>query len=249
MKLTKIKKNLKIISLFKKLKKKYKLVVASNAIRSTVDLCITNLGIKNYVDYSLCNEDILNSKPHPEIYFQVFIKYGIYPNQALIIEDSPYGREAASSSGAKVMPVKDIKDVNLKNIENYLKNDFNKINTITTAWEDDKMNILIPMAGAGKRFAEAGYFFPSPLIEIQNKPMIQWVIDSLNIKGRYIFIIQKEHQEKYNVKSVLNILKPNCKIIELDHVTEGAACTTLLAKEYINNNNPLLIANSDQFIK
>ena len=79
--------------------------------------------------------------------------------------------------------------------------------------------------------------------------MIQWVIDSLNIKGRYIFIIQKEHQEKYNIKSVLNIIQPNCKIVELDHVTEGAACTTLLAKEYINNNDPLVIANSDQFIK
>ena len=46
----------------------------------------------------------------------------------------------------------------------------------------------------------------------------------------YIFIIQKEHQEKYNIKSVLKILQPNCKIIELDHLTEGAACTTLLAK-------------------
>ncbi len=245
----KIKKNPKIISIFKKLKRKYKIVVASNAIRDTVNLCIQNLGIKKLVDLSLSNEDIINSKPHPEIYFKIFIKYGIYPNEALIIEDSPYGREAASSSGAKVMPIKEIKDVNLKNIENYLKNDVNKINTISTAWEDDKMNILIPMAGAGKRFAEAGYFFPKPLIEIQNKPMIQWVIDSLNVKGRYIFIIQKEHQEKFNVKSVLNILQPNCKIIELDHVTEGAACTTLLAKEFINSNKPLIIANSDQFIK
>ena len=244
-----IKKNLQIISLFKKLKKKYKLVIASNAIRPTVNLCIQNLGIKNYVDFSLSNEDIINNKPHPEIYLKIFIKFGIYPNEALIIEDSPYGREAATSSGAKVMPIKYIKEVHLKNIENFLKPEINSINAVSTAWEDDKMNILVPMAGAGKRFLDAGYFFPKPLIEIQNKPMIQWVIDSLNIKGRYIFIIQKEHQEKYNIKSVLNILQPNCKIIELDHMTEGAACTTLLAREYINNNNPLIIANSDQYIK
>jgi len=110
------------------------------------------------------------------------------------------------------------------------------------------MNVLIPMAGAGKRFADAGYILPKPLIKINNKPMIQWVVDSLNLNGNYIFIIQKEHQEKYNIKSVLKVLQPNCKIVELDQLTEGAACTTLLAKEYINNSNPLLIANSDQYI-
>ena len=111
------------------------------------------------------------------------------------------------------------------------------------------MNVLIPMAGAGKRFADAGYIFPKPLIEINNKPMIQWVIESLNLKANYIFIIQKEHQKKYNIRSVLNVLQPNCKIIELDHITEGAACTTLLAKKFINNSDPLIIANSDQYIK
>jgi dTDP-glucose pyrophosphorylase len=110
------------------------------------------------------------------------------------------------------------------------------------------MNVLIPMAGAGKRFADAGYILPKPLIKINNKPMIQWVVDSLNLNGNYIFIIQKEHQEKYNIKSVLKAIQPNCKIVELDQLTEGAACTTLLAKEYINNSNPLLIANSDQYI-
>ena len=110
------------------------------------------------------------------------------------------------------------------------------------------MNVLIPMAGAGKRFANAGYTLPKPLIEVDNKPMIQWVIESLDLEANYIFIIQKEHQEKYNIKNVLKSLQPNCKIVELDKLTEGAACTTLLAKEYINNSDSLIIANSDQFI-
>ena len=105
------------------------------------------------------------------------------------------------------------------------------------------------MAGAGSRFQKAGYIFPKPLIEINNKPMIQIVLDSLNLDGNYTFIVQKEHQLKYNINSVLKILKPNCNIIELDEITEGAACTTLLAKKIINNNHPLIIANSDQFIK
>ena len=61
-------------------------------------------------------------------------------------------------------------------------------------------------------------------------------------------ILKFKNKQKFNLKSVLNILKPNCRIIDLDEVTEGAACTTLLAKKYIDNDKPLMIANSDQFI-
>ena len=79
--------------------------------------------------------------------------------------------------------------------------------------------------------------------------MIQLVIENLNIDANYIFIVQKEHVEKYNIKQMLEILKPGCAVIELDEVTEGAAVTTLLAKEFIDNDSPLLLANSDQYIE
>ena len=79
--------------------------------------------------------------------------------------------------------------------------------------------------------------------------MIQLVIESLGLKGNFIFIVRKEHLEKYNLKSLLNILAPNCKIIPIDKLTEGAACTVLLAENLINNNKPLIISNSDQFIE
>ena len=244
-----INKNKKTISLFKELNKKFKIAVATNAKRRTLDICIKKLGIKKYINFSLSNEDIKNPKPNPEIYLRIFTEFGIYPHEALIVEDSPYGREAAISSGGKLLPVKNLEDLNITNIKKYLKSNQEKKIITNKSWEDENMNILIPMAGAGKRFADAGYIFPKPLIEINNKPMIQWVIESLNIEGKFIFIVQKEHQEKFNIKSVLKILKPNCEIIELDKITEGAACTTLLAKKYINNKNPLIIANSDQFIK
>ncbi|WP_415286510.1 hypothetical protein ABXT46_00230 [Candidatus Pelagibacter sp. Uisw_104] len=78
-----------------------------------------------------------------------------------------------------------------------------------------------------KKIFDAGDIFPKPLLEVDNKPMMQWVLESLNLKANYIFIIQKEHQKKYNIQSVLKILQANCKIIELDQITEGAACTTL----------------------
>jgi len=245
----KIKKNKGLLEIFKFLKKDYKIAVATNAVKSTLNICLKNLGIVKYVDFKLSNNDVKYPKPNPEIYLKIFIHFGIYPSSALIIEDSHYGREAAISSGAKLLPIKNINELSLKRIKLFLNSKNNKTKKKNNiSWIDNKMNVLIPMAGAGKRFSDAGYMFPKPLIEVYNKPMIQLVLESLNLKANFIFIIQKEHQIKYNIKSVLKILKPDCKIIELDHITEGAACTTLLAKKYINNDEPLIIANSDQYI-
>ena len=241
----------KKFNLFKTLNKNYKIGIATNAVKSTLNVCLKQLGIKKFVNFIVSNEDIKNPKPNPEIYFRIFIKFGIYPDEAIILEDSHYGRQAAIHSGGNLIPIKNLSDVTLKNIKYYIKMLNKKTKNISTknVWEDKNLNILIPMAGAGKRFSDAGYIFPKPLIEVDNKPMIQWVIESLNLKGKYIFLILKEHQKKYNIKSTLKILQPNCEIIEIEGVTEGAACTTLLAKKYINNKNPLVIANSDQYIK
>jgi dTDP-glucose pyrophosphorylase len=111
------------------------------------------------------------------------------------------------------------------------------------------MNVLIPMAGAGSRFEKAGFTFPKPLIEVNGKPMIQVVIENMNIDANFIYVVQKSHREKYNLDTLLNLITPNCKVVEVDGITEGAACTALLAKEFINNEQPLFFANSDQFIE
>ena len=120
---------------------------------------------------------------------------------------------------------------------------------VNPKWKDENLNVLIPMAGAGSRFEEAGYALPKPLIDVNGKPMIQVAVENLSIEANYIFIVQKSHKEKYNLDSVLNLIAPNCKIVEVDGITEGAACTTLLAAEYINDDKPLLMANSDQFVE
>ena len=111
------------------------------------------------------------------------------------------------------------------------------------------MNVLIPMAGEGSRFAKAGYTFPKPLIEIFQKPMIQLVVENLSIEAKFIFLVRKEHDQKYNVSSLLKVIAPNCEIVIVDKLTEGAACTTLLAEDYIDKKDPLIIANSDQFLE
>ena len=111
------------------------------------------------------------------------------------------------------------------------------------------MNIVVPMAGAGSRFEKAGYTFPKPLIEVKGQPMIAKVVENLNLQGRYIFLVQKAHFEKYDLKNLLNLIAPGCEIVQIEGLTEGAACTVLKAKELIDNEQPLIISNSDQFIK
>lgn len=111
------------------------------------------------------------------------------------------------------------------------------------------MQVLIPMAGEGKRFKEAGYTFPKPLIEIHSEPMIEWVINNLGYHRSYIFLIRQEHEDKYNISEMLRRLTHDPIIINMDSLTEGAACTTLLAKKFINHKEPLIIANSDQYVQ
>lgn len=224
----------------------FKLVVCSNSIRKTVLVVLAKLGIIQYFDLILSNEDVNSSKPHPEIYWKAMAAIGCLPEETLIIEDSPYGLLAASRSNASVMRVTSPKDITYNNINRYIMN--SKSNDIPK-WKDEKLNVLIPMAGAGSRFEKAGYTFPKPLIEVNGKPMIQIVVENLNLDANYIFVVQKTHREKYNLDTLLNLIAPGCKIIETDGLTEGAACTTLLAKEYINDDNPLFFANSDQYVE
>ncbi len=112
------------------------------------------------------------------------------------------------------------------------------------------LNIVIPMAGRGSRFREVGYALPKPLIPVLGKPMIQVVINNLRPARphRFIFICLQEHLTQYNVERDLKKWSPGCEVVTVDRVTEGAACTVLLAREFINNSDGLMIANSDQWV-
>lgn len=223
----------------------YKVACCSNSIRKTILIVLSKLNIIEYFDLIVSNEDVKNSKPHPEMYWKAMSTMGCLPEEVLIVEDSPYGLLAASRSKASIMRVGSPKEITYSNLNKHLT--IERMNT-TPKWKNDKLNVLIPMAGAGSRFEQAGYTFPKPLIEVKKKPMIQVVVENLNIDANYIFIVQKKHREKYNLDTLLNLIAPGCRIVEVDGVTEGAACTALLAKDYINNEGPLFFANSDQFV-
>ena len=238
----------RIINVLSKLKNDgYTIAVASNSIRDSVKITLLKLGFLEYIDFYLSNEDVRHPKPHPEIYLRAIIESSVSPKETLIIEDSIVGRKAANESGAYLMGINNPTDIIYENIIKYI----NSINSSyrKPKWQGGKMNVLIPMAGAGSRFEKAGYTFPKPLIDVRGKPMIQWVVDNLNVEAKYIFIVQQSHFEKYNLKETLSNFCPNNEIIQIDGITEGAACTTLLAKQYIDKDEPLIIANSDQFVE
>lgn len=112
------------------------------------------------------------------------------------------------------------------------------------------ITIVVPMAGRGSRFAVAGYERPKPLIEIRGHAMIEIVIANLRPSEphRFVFIAQREHDEAYGLREHLEHWAPGCELVLLDGVTEGAACTVLAAADHIAPEDPLMIANSDQWV-
>ena len=222
----------------------YAIGVCTNSIRRTALTALAKTDLMEHCSIVLSNNDVRNGKPHPEMYWKAMSMMSVLPEETLIIEDSPPGLLAASRSRAKYIRVANPYEVTCDRVFPHLQGE-----PMNKKWTDEKLNVLIPMAGAGSRFAKAGYTFPKPLIDVNGKPMIQVVVENLGLEANYIFVVQKDHREKYHLDTMLNLIAPNCKIVEVDGITEGAACTALLAKEHIDNNNPLFFANSDQYVE
>ncbi|KTC97851.1 HAD-IA family hydrolase [Legionella erythra] len=234
-----------ITALFQRLKADgLKIYVCSNSIRETIKLVLLKMGLMQYVDYFISNQDVLSAKPHPEMYWLAMMKEKVLPKETLIVEDSYVGRTAALSSGANLCAVKSPAEVSISKIYQDMQR-----RVQSAKWHDDSLNVVIPMSGAGSRFVNAGFTFPKPLISIGDKPMIQLAVENLNVQANFIFIVRRDHYEAYHLESLLKIIAPGCKIIITEGITEGACCSTLLAADHIDNDAPLLIANSDQYVE
>ena len=112
------------------------------------------------------------------------------------------------------------------------------------------LNIVLPIAGRGSRFAVAGYAQPKPLIPVHGQPMIAAVVRNVRPREahRFIFVALAEHLKHAGMRDALTQVAPGCVIVPVDTVTDGAACTVLLAKDFINSDEPLMLANSDQWV-
>lgn len=110
-------------------------------------------------------------------------------------------------------------------------------------------NIVIPAAGAGSRFVQAGYKLPKPFIDVGGKPMIERVLNNLNVDDAdFTLIVQQEHRRMHPEYFMRLQDRYHCRYVATKGVTEGACCTVLLAREIIDSTEPLLIANSDQLV-
>lgn len=112
------------------------------------------------------------------------------------------------------------------------------------------LTIVVPMAGRGSRFADAGYELPKPLLPIHGVPMIEVVAANLTPSEpvRFVFVCRREHLSDHGFQAGLEQAAPGCVIVPIDLVTEGAACTVLLAEAAIDPDDVLVIANSDQWV-
>lgn len=113
------------------------------------------------------------------------------------------------------------------------------------------LKIIIPLAGSSEIFQKAGFPYPKPLIEIKGKPMIEWVIErtkSIKIPNQIIFIIKEEDAIKFHLDNTLKLLDSYCEIVKIKKDTKGALCSVLMSVDKIENDDAILILNSDQII-
>jgi dTDP-glucose pyrophosphorylase len=115
------------------------------------------------------------------------------------------------------------------------------------------MNILMLMAGSSTAFQDAGYAWPKMLIEVDGKPLVEHIIAgcrSLHTPdNQFLFMIRQQEQRTHHLGTVIQLLMPDARLVEIDQQTAGAACSALLAIEQINMDTPLLIMNGDQLIR
>lgn len=110
------------------------------------------------------------------------------------------------------------------------------------------MKVIIPMAGQGSRFSQQGFQHPKPFIDVNGKPMIKRVVESLLLfEHEHIFLCRAEHLTRYNMKAIFPYLE-NFRVIPIYGHTEGAALTVASAECAFTKDEDILIVNSDQLL-
>jgi dTDP-glucose pyrophosphorylase len=184
------------------------------------------------------------------MFLRAMVKLGVGPKECIIVEDSHHGRQAVFDSGAYLCAVTNPGEVTYERIKNAIDTADEKCanRKAIPMWKGGNLRVVIPMAGEGKSFQHSGYVFPKPLVDINGKPMIQWVVENINIDGKFIFIVRKDDFETYNIKYLLNLIAPKCDIVLVNDSGQGAAESVLCAKKLFDDEDPIVVVNSDQFL-
>ncbi len=213
----------------------------SNSILSTIQTSLNKLAPLSNFAFLLSNEDVSLPKPSPEIYQLAIQRSGASPEEILVFEDSVVGKKAARDAGLHVIDIIDALDITPRFIEYTL---YHRMRPLLP-----QFNIVIPMAGLGSRFSTVGYNIPKPFLPIFGKPMYETVLHNLIPPELFPhtqihLIVRKEHLPLFHNHSYSNL-----HLHGIPSLTEGPACTVLTLKDLINNDTPLMIANSDQYLE
>ena len=107
------------------------------------------------------------------------------------------------------------------------------------------MKIVVPMAGLGSRFIDRGYIEPKPLISVNNKPIIEYILDSYSEDDKFVFICNEVHLEQTNMRETLLSYKPDSVIVSMPQHKHGPVYTVKAAYEYIEDEEPVIISYCD----
>ena len=218
------------------------LACCTNSIRYTLNTAVEKFHTDGLFDLLLSNEDIVNPKPAPDIYKLAVSNLKADVTNTLVFEDSFVGRTAALAAGLRTIPIVDALDLTPTFLSQCILTGERHM--------PHNINVVIPMAGLGSRFTKEGYTTAKPFLPIANTPMFHWVIknlvpESLRPYVNIHLIIRAEQKAEF-LKFTSDT---NIQLHTVPVLTEGAACTVLTLEQFIDNNHPLVIANSDQFLE
>jgi dTDP-glucose pyrophosphorylase len=209
--------------------------VVSNSESETLDAMLAAMGVTPNVRVSC--EDVNDPKPSPEGYLMAMAAVGAGPSTTVAFEDAPVGKRAARASGARLVPVFSAGELTWEFAYGAL-----------AGWSS--YDVVVPMAGEGDRFRQAGYELPKPLIDVGGEPMVRRAVESLGLpEADYVYLVRAQHVASYGVDRYLRLLTRSASVLRVAELTDGTARTCMLAEEFMDNDRPLVIMNSDQVIR
>jgi len=224
--------------------------VYTNSIRETLNLVLKQLNITELITYSLSNEDVEEPKPSSIGYIKLMKLMNAIPENTFIFEDSVYGLQAARGTGtnATIIKVVDSLDITPSFLEHCLL-----YKSRPTYLQENKkiaLRIVIPMAGLGSRFKKDGFIIQKPFLPmISDLQLWEEVIENLLPKDNIIRNNTEVHLIVRKEQLALFRSRPNVYVHSVPELTEGSACTVLTIRKIINDDIPLVIGNSDQYLE
>ena len=238
----------------------FRLACVTNSLRMTMDTVLEKLGVARGVfDVALSNEDVPAPKPSPAGYIAAMERLGVAPSESIIFEDSAHGLAAARASGASVVKVLNSLDITARFLESASQTGKRPVAAA-------RLRLVIPMAGLGSRFTKDGFFVQKPFLPVIGdelgggggggggsssgvaEQMWEMVVENLMPKDPLLRANTEVHLVVREEQLPLFRRLPHVHLHTVPFLTEGAACTVLTLKEIINDDVPLCIGNSDQFL-